>query len=151
MFKIPYQRWSIIYFGLYICLVLYAVFFQYASKSISKENIDNYLNFIPIKNTFNDILFLFENGIKGNMNLVSNIFGNILLFLPLAFFLIRLFKIQEIKTILLIGFLLSLWIEITQYLFILGVSDIDDILLNVLGTYLGFLFVDKVKMKIFNK
>jgi len=130
-------------------MFFYAVFLQYESKFISKENIDSYLNFILLKNTLNDIVFLFQKGLKGNMNLFNNIFGNIVLFMPLPFFLNRIFNIQKSAAIVFIGLLLSVWVEAMQYLFILGVTDIDDVLLNVLGTYLGCVLILNVfKMKV---
>lgn len=68
---------------------------------------------------------------------LSNFLGNILLFAPIGFFIPLLWKLSG-KAVILIGFLSSLLIEICQ-LFQSRYSDIDDILLNVLGTALGLL------------
>lgn len=43
------------------------------------------------------------------------------------------------KPVLLIGFLLSLGIEISQYIFGTGVTEVEDLILNTLGTALGYL------------
>ena len=67
-----------------------------------------------------------------------NFFGNIILFMPLGFFLVLISqKCRRLSICLLIGCTISLAIEFLQ-LFILRETDIDDILLNALGTALGF-------------
>lgn len=58
---------------------------------------------------------------------------NILLFIPLGF----LIGEKGWKAVLL-GFLLSAFIELTQYAFKLGVCEADDVLNNTIGTVVGF-------------
>ena len=60
---------------------------------------------------------------------------NILLFLPLGFLFGVCFK--NWKAVLL-GFLLSALIELTQYVLFLGYCEADDVLNNVIGTAVGF-------------
>lgn len=83
-----------------------------------------------------------------------NLFGNIILFMPFTFLLPICFnKAKTLKSSLAYIFMFSLAIEVGQYIFGVGVSDIDDIILNVLGGLLGFLvykvllFVLKVNNK----
>ena len=54
-------------------------------------------------------------------------------------------KTTNYKTAWTSGFLFSLVIEITQYIFALGVSDINDLVANTLGFVIGFWLVDKIK------
>lgn len=68
---------------------------------------------------------------------VLNVLGNIALFVPFGFFLPLLMKTKFFKTSL-CGFLFSLIIELIQ-LPLERVSDVDDLILNTLGTILGFL------------
>ena len=63
-------------------------------------------------------------------------YGNIL-FIPFGFLLCGATDQPRTSRILLLGFLLSLSIELCQLLFRLGWFEVDDILHNVLGTYLG--------------
>ena len=63
-------------------------------------------------------------------------FGNIIWFVPFGFLLKKLTKLSIIKIILL-GFLLSLFIETMQYIFGMGVSEIDDLILNTIGAAIG--------------
>ena len=73
-----------------------------------------------------------------------NLFGNVILFIPLGFFLALLLKSEKRQTIytISVSFITSLFIEIIQY-FIARGTDINDIMLNTLGGYLG-LFILKL-------
>ena len=62
---------------------------------------------------------------------------NLILFMPFGFLLYAVTDQPRTARILLFGFLLSLAIELCQLFFRLGWFEIDDILHNVLGTYLG--------------
>lgn len=75
----------------------------------------------------------------GNLGLSRQNFFNILAFMPLGAFLPELSsRLQSIWKVVLCGFLLSVTIESTQYLFHLGWCDIDDVFNNTLGSLLGF-------------
>lgn len=63
-------------------------------------------------------------------------FGNILWFVP--FGLVCCAKEQGIWKTLLWTFLLSLTIEVLQFIFSSGYSDVEDLILNTLGGVLGF-------------
>ena len=65
----------------------------------------------------------------------SNIIGNVLLFVPLGI-LIAMQKISARKGILLI-LAATFGIELIQYIFCCGISDIDDIILNLIGGIVG--------------
>ncbi len=63
---------------------------------------------------------------------------NVLLFLPMGFFLPMLYKIyNSIAKVAFAGFLISLSIEIVQ-LFGFGATDINDLITNTVGTCLGY-------------
>ena len=63
---------------------------------------------------------------------------NILLFVPLGFFLPILYrKYDRIGKIALVGFLVSLSVEIAQ-MFGAGATDINDLITNTIGACLGF-------------
>lgn len=65
------------------------------------------------------------------------IMQNLILFMPFGFLLCGATDQPRTSRLLLLGFLLSLSIELCQLLFRLGWFEVDDILHNVLGTYLG--------------
>lgn len=70
---------------------------------------------------------------------IEDLLLNIILFVPFGFLLPFLWpKLNSWKTTL-IGLLFSVCIEITQYIFQLGCCDIDDIINNTFGTFLGYI------------
>ncbi|MDT4967274.1 MAG: hypothetical protein QOJ64_2011 [Acidobacteriota bacterium] len=81
---------------------------------------------------------------------VQNIVGNILLFLPLGGLLPLVSKnFRSLKKVMLVALISSVGIEVAQLLFgLLGSvrsSDIDDVLLNTMGAFLGFIVYTMVK------
>ena len=94
---------------------------------------DGLLNYEPLDNIkpFQEILRYQI----GSYLFIKNIVGNIVLFIPFGFIFKYLFKLQ-IRYLLLITILFSLSIELLQLL-IGRVFDIDDILLNMIGSILG--------------
>lgn len=108
------------------------------------------INFIPFATVFNDIL-LIGKAYGGDTLfmiklIVKNVGGNIVMFMPLGFFLSLLWKrFRNIKNILLVGLLTSITIESLQFLQLLfglnviRIVDVDDLICNVLGALLGFL------------
>lgn len=69
---------------------------------------------------------------------LSNLLGNILIFIPLGFLLPLLIKrFRNTVIILLAGFLLSVFYECFQLVTGIGVFDVDDMLLNTVGTAIG--------------
>ncbi|MEE1008040.1 MAG: VanZ family protein [Agathobacter sp.] len=104
---------------------------------VNMENANASVNLIP----FNSLreFFVENNSVDGWGNVaVLNILANLLFFVPLGFLIPLLWeKLRPFKKVLLISFLITLFIEIIQY-FIGRSSDIDDIMLNVAGSILGY-------------
>ena len=69
-----------------------------------------------------------------------NILGNIIPFIPMGFLIPAAFPSQRniIKTMI-SCFLLILSIEILQLIFFLGSFDVDDVILNLLSCFIGFM------------
>lgn len=74
----------------------------------------------------------------GTKAFYKQVFGNILLFIPLGYFATSYCKIKGLGTITLVSLLSSIAIEVTQH-YIGRTFDIDDIILNVVGGIVGFL------------
>lgn len=71
---------------------------------------------------------------------MRNIVGNILLFIPFGLLLPAVSRIFTAPgKMLLLALLTSLVLEASQFLFRLGGFDVDDIILNLLGSSIGFL------------
>ncbi len=62
---------------------------------------------------------------------------NIVLFLPFGFLMRGTYERMSARKIVGFGFLLTLFIEMSQLVFRLGWFEVDDMIYNVLGTYLG--------------
>ena len=124
-----------------------------ASKETIKSYFDNNFNVIPFNTIRN---YLNNSGVYFDIKLVCiNILGNLICFMPFAFFLKYLFKrenkfINFFLTILLI----VISFELIQLITLSGSFDIDDIILNTLGSILFYLFIslkgiDKLLKNIF--
>ena len=108
-------------FIIYILCLFYVVTFQDVSWSSH--------NYIPFREIFRyDI---------GTNLFYKNIFGNMLLFVPYGIFIAKYLNLRESKILFVISFITSLSIEVIQFL-IGRVFDVDDIILNVVGCFLGF-------------
>lgn len=82
--------------------------------------------------------------------IVINILGNIMVFMPLQYFLQRIGNFKKFKFVFLIDFLFIFCIELLQLITQTGIFDIDDILLNLFGmflVYFGMSFLNKNKIE----
>ncbi|WP_339878540.1 VanZ family protein [uncultured Algoriphagus sp.] len=92
--------------------------------------------------------------LRGNISLFSIVKSptlmvtafNVLLLMPLGFFLRYLFQIKNIGVATMIGFLVSLFYEITQLTALYGLYpcryrqfEVDDLITNTFGCFIGFL------------
>ena len=88
------------------------------------------VNFTPFKEMFR---YTF-----GSYKFMKNIVGNIVLFIPFGFFVSYYLNTRKAITPTLITLLVSLCAEGIQY-HVGRIFDVDDIILNVLGGFLGYL------------
>ncbi len=123
-------RYTAMFFLLaYLVLLIYLTFF---SSHYGRGSEHRGVNLIP----FSTIL-QYLTGNMGIRNVAVNLAGNIAAFMPLGF-LLPYIKSMKISKVIIITLLLTLIIEIAQYLTYSGISDIDDILLNLLGAVFGY-------------
>lgn len=95
------------------------------------------LNLVPFQ-TFRTLASMISSGRL--LWAFSNIAGNALIFLPYGYLLSLLGKKKYAPLkIILTAAVLSILFEVLQYRFYLGSADIDDVILNILGTCLGIL------------
>ena len=98
---------------------------------ITYGKLDNSINLIPFSS-------------EGAMTYILNI----IMFMPLGFLLPLIWKnFRNAKKVVLMGFLMSLAIEICQ-LFNLRTTDIDDLMMNTLGAVIGY-FIWKLTKRLF--
>ena len=75
----------------------------------------------------------------GIFSVMANLAGNILIFIPIGFFLPMASVRRIFSVIVFESFFISFVIEITQLLTKVGCFDVDDLLLNTLGGVIGFI------------
>ncbi len=73
----------------------------------------------------------------GSHAFMMNVIGNILIFLPFGYFVSSYVKANKVSHILFISVITSFTVELVQH-YIGRSFDIDDILLNVIGSICGF-------------
>ncbi|MDF9799712.1 glycopeptide antibiotics resistance protein [Catalinimonas alkaloidigena] len=128
---------SVVYVGIAGWLLF---FFPFTSVNRLDHSVERHINPVPLETTSQ----YFRNAWKyANwaqfQQLITNVGGNILLFVPMGVILFQLkFIPNQWWWALLLGFLISSGVESIQILSRTGNFDVDDIMLNGLGTLLGY-------------
>ena len=108
-------------------------YFILRANAIPFKTLIRYISFFAVRRDFESFLLAF-----------SNIGGNLFLFLPMGLFLPVLFKeMRRCKYCLSVIFYVILTAELLQGVFRVGVPDIDDLSINLLGAYIGYLLSEK--------
>lgn len=140
-YKFNLYAWLIIYLLTLATLTLFDDYSYRDSFSEFNYYVSRRYNFIPF-NTIQSYTTKFLNEYISFDVFFYNIFGNILALMPLGFLLPLIFKRQNRFIIFLLTTLLvTITIEILQYITISGTCDIDDVLLNTLGACIVFVFL----------
>lgn len=119
-----------ILFVIYIAVVLKITVFRssfglhhlFQNGSLNLVPFTGYMIFVKSKNWFR-FIYLFG--------------GNIVWFMPFGMYLQYTKKLKSILTVTLCGLLFSLCIETMQYVFGTGISELDDLILNTFGAWIG--------------
>lgn len=129
-----YKELTYLLFVIYILSLFYIVTFQDDNYGMS--------NFVPFREMLRYKI--------GSKLFFRNIVGNILLYMPLGFFVTAYIDERKIFPTMIISLITTISIELVQ-LVIGRVFDIDDIILNLFGGFLGaliFTLLDKLKDKL---
>jgi len=126
---------SWIAFIIYLVVMVYFLFF---SERLGRTPSDTYhynlKPFTEIKRYMGHIEEI------GSFNVMLNLLGNVLCFMPLGFVLPILSNRKwGLIRITAVSFLASVVVELTQLVTKLGSCDVDDIMMNTLGGFLGYL------------
>ncbi len=112
----------------YLIFIIYIICLYYILTK--NDPLGGGLNLIPFKEIFR---YTF-----GSEKFWKNIVGNILLFVPMGYFSSYFLENKKVSTNILGCLIICICVEGMQY-YIGRSFDIDDILLNVVGGFLGFL------------
>lgn len=129
-------------FALYALIMLWIMFLYRTQGTISLINLE------PM-HTIKHFTKMFLNGNYSQRAAAAvNLFGNVIMFMPLGVFLPGLWKKQN-KFIL---FFITVTVLITaleaaQYFSMLGTADIDDLILNDIGAVMGFIIYRVIRSR----
>lgn len=132
------------------CLLLITILFlnnQYRIggfqdiNTFSKEHFEM-INIIPFATIIGYISRLISQDINISI-VVINVITNLLLFAPMGFFIPMLFKdkIKNIKQFGITIVIITLIIEVLQFVTYRGATDIDDIILNTMGAIIVYVLM----------
>ncbi len=131
-------------FALYIAGLVYFLFFADMLDRVGIERSYHY-NVIPFRE-IGDLLYM--RIFWGPVAVISNLFGNIAIFMPFGFLVPILGrKKRKFWFTALASFELSLSVECIQLVTKTGCFDVDDIFLNTIGGMLGYLVYALVQRK----
>ena len=135
--KLLVNKFYLILINIYTIWMLYLLFF--ASFRYSPTILFE-IKAVPFQ-TINEYV---TNVIKWDKTeVVKNILGNIILFIPYGFLGILYPKLKQFKWLFITFFIVINIIEFSQYYFKRGFADVDDVILNTLGVCIGFLIYKK--------
>lgn len=112
----------------YCLLLLHATVFSRSTGQFPKYSLCPFYSYYDIA--------------KGNYSLFPQVLMNVLLFIPVGFFVKGTFSRWNWEWILVVGAIISIIIEILQFLLRRGVAELDDIIHNTLGCALGILLYE---------
>lgn len=122
---------SIVFFVIYLLSLVALLFFGSVNRGVEYRCV----NLIPFKTIW---MYLSTHALSDS-NKILNLVGNVLIFVPLGFYLSVFSHRIHLLFRVLILFAVPVLVEVLQYVFKTGASDVDDVILNFLGGLLGML------------
>lgn len=128
---------GMVLFCLYIVLLVYFLFFAEGYGRVPSQEREYRYNLVPFVEIRRFWIYREQ---LGFLAVFTNIFGNVIGFVPYGFILpIISKKTENLLFVTSTGFLGSLWVETVQLITRVGSFDVDDLILNTLGAFLGCL------------
>ena len=114
-------------FGFYISLIIQIVIF---SRPFGSTRI---VNWIPFR-------------VPGGRNLiVLYALANLIVFIPFGILVPKVFRgVNTVWKMALVTFIISVCIEIIQYILACGYSEVEDVIMNVIGGAIGYLIIKAI-------
>lgn len=126
----------------YTLFLLYLMFFGMGRTQME----DNLLTIEPIFSTIN-----FIKGCISWKEIVTIVVGNVVMFIPFGFLGWGFPRLQSLQN-LLFTFISGITIvEALQYFSRMGIFEVDDIILNTFGVFLGFLMKNFIEKRFPNR
>lgn len=137
------RRFCRIAFVLYLLLMLWLLFGQRlgaAGTGYDPEQLRQNMNLIPLKTISSYLRLIRRTSSSYLMRIaVVNLAGNVVMFVPLGFFLPCLWrKLRKFWKTMALSLMIVVAVELVQLLTLLGSLDVDDLILNLPGAALGY-------------
>ena len=140
------RRAGVALFILYVLLLIYFLFFSEEYGRVAEFDRAYQYNLIPFVEIRRFWVYREQ---LGTFAVFTNLVGNVVGFVPYGLLLPVIFRnFRSGGRIVLSGFALSLTVEIIQLITKVGSFDVDDLMLNTLGAFLGYLIFavcDKIR------
>jgi len=140
--SIVYLRFLLI---AYFIVVSWLLFYQVGSTE--RESYFQYrtIHLIPFESTYHSLKLAITNNFgpphKAHYRYITarNIIGNLLLFFPWGILApLSFYYFQSLTKVLFSTIILSASAELLQFILVIGVADVDDVIFNTIGAFIGF-------------
>lgn len=123
---------------LFILYMLCVLYFLLISEGFGRNgNVGYRYNLIPfaeIKRFYNML------SSPASYKAILNLFGNIVCFIPFGLFVPYIFNRRiSFTKVVIATFIFSMSVEIIQLYFMIGIFDVDDVILNTIGGITGYM------------
>lgn len=141
------RLYRLILLFIYFCIVAIITFGRHGYQTNNKILFWNYIKrniqLVPGKTISEMIGIMFDRYVSTTVRVLStlNIFGNIILFVPLGLFGGN----KKFLKFIIGALLIVLLVEMIQLFTLRGAFDVDDVILNVTGAIIGYLFYNKCR------
>lgn len=138
----PFVRFLFLIYALLMLWLLFGRESGWADDLPYRELLAQRVNLTPLK-TIRSYWYVLTNGTNTGLrnHCLVNLVGNVVMFIPLGFLLPRIWpRLRNFFLFLLICIGVILAVEAIQLFALLGSFDVDDVILNMAGMFLGYLF-----------
>lgn len=129
---------------IYFLVIIWFLFFFNGEQNRLVYFSERHFSIIPFKTTLEYIFQIIDepNFLTYKIDLIRDVGGNLFLLFPWGILGPTLFKdLDTAYKLAFSAFLISLLAEVIQFLFNIGVFDIDDLIFNISGAILGYVFL----------
>ena len=137
---------------LYIFLLIYFLFFAEWDGRGPEVNAEPRYNLVPFLEIHR---YLHYKEILGDQMVFLNLFGNVIGFIPLGFLLpVVCSGFKKPGIVIYLGITISIMVECLQLLLRVGSCDVDDVILNTIGTVIGYIcyrICNAIRRKLYGK
>ena len=133
----------------YVLYLYFLISITLLDKSLGRDSsVIHLVNFVPFHSIYNIYIMGYINGWLNLYYVLLNLLGNLVAFVPFAILTPVLFRTQQKWYVFLPTTILTVCaIEAAQYLLWVGCTDVDDLILNLLGamTVFGIMRIPPIK------